>query len=188
MISQCKIVITHYQFLFRILSRSRVLSPENLQAALSVVKKSSPEIAFQYPVDQTSCEPRKKRTKISAIIQRMRAMRKTWTTVSPQIISTSQSSNKEIERSNKQARIAAILQKMRKMREKWTTSMPVTTEKIVSMTQDAQEINTPSTLALKSKFSSSQKVDLPHNGSWRFDSNNILYILLLHICTYLNTC
>ena len=115
-------------------------------------------------------------------------MRKTWTTVSPQIISTSQSSNKKIESSNKQARIAAILQKMRKMREKWTTSMPFTTEKMVSMTQDAQEINTPSTLALKSEFLSSNKVDLPHNGSWRFDSNNILYILLLHICTYLNTC
>ena len=177
-----------YQFLFRILSRSRVLSPDHLQAALSVVKKASPEVAFQYPVDQTSCEPRKKKTKISAIIQRMRAMRKTWTTVSPQIISTPKNSNSKIESSNKQARIAAILQKMRKMREKWTTSMPFTTERMVSTTRDAQEINTPSTLALKSKFSSSHKVDLPHNGSWRFNSNKILYILLLNICTYLVTC
>ena len=183
-----QIAIIHYQLLSRILSRSRMISPEHLQASLDVVKKASPEVAFQYPVDQTSCEPRNKKSNISPIIQRMRAIRKNWTTVSPHIISASDSSNKKIESTNKQARIVAIIQKMREKRKKWTTSMPFTMEKAVPMTQDTQDINTPSTLALKKMFSSSYKDDLAHNGSWRFKSHNILYVLLLIICAHLNIC
>lgn len=118
----------------------------------------------------------------------MRALRKNWTTVSPQIISTSESSNEKIESSNKPAKIAAIIRKMREKRKKWTTSMPFTTEKIVPIAQDAKDVHTPSTLAFKKIFSSPRKDNLPHNGAWRIDGNNILYILLLLICTHLKTC
>ena len=141
------------------------------------MKKANPEAAFQYPVDQASCEPRKKKTQISAILKKMRAMRKKWTTAAP-----------PTDNSDKKSRISAIIKKMREMRKKWSTPRPLTTKANVSSTKDKYNFITPSTLALKSKLSTSQKVDLLHNGSWRFDSNNFLYLLLLHICTYINAC
>ena len=166
-----------YFFIFRILSRSRVLSSEHLKTALNAMKKTNPDAAFQYPVDQTSCEPRKKKAKISAIIKKMRAMRKTWTTTVP-----------STQKSDKKSRISAIIQKMREMRKKWTTPKPLTGQIMVSKRQNTYELITPSTQALKSKLSSSQSIDNAYNGSWRFDKNSFLYILLLHICTYLNSC
>ena len=141
------------------------------------MKKANPEAGFQYRVDQTSCEPRKKKTQVSAIIKKMRAIRKTWTTTAPSSV-----------RSNKKSRISAIIKKMREMRKKWTTTKPFTTETMVSTTQDTYELITQSLLALKLKHSASQNIDNANNGSWKFDSNNFLYILLLHICTYLNSC
>ena len=159
------------------LSRSRSLLSEHLRAALDVMKKANPEAAFQYSVDQTSCEPRKKKTKISAMIKKMRAIRKTWTTTAP-----------STDKSDKKSRISAIIKKMREMRKKWTTPQPSTTETMVSTTQDTYELLTQSPLALESKDSASQSIDNANNGSWRFDSNNFLYILILHICTYLNSC
>ena len=164
-------------FIFRILSRSRVLSSEHLQIALNVMKNTNPDAAFQYPVDQTSCEPRKKKNKISAIIKKMRAMRKTWTTTVP-----------STQKSDKKSRISAIIQKMREMRKKWTTPKPLTAEIRGPRSQNEYELITPSTQALKSKLSTSQNIGNAHNGSWRFDKNSFLYILLLHICTYLNSC
>lgn len=138
---------------------------------------ANPAADFQYPVDQTSCEPRKKKTQISAIIKKMRAMRKNWTTTPP----TADSSNKK-------TRISALIQRMREMRKKWTTPKPLTTEKLVPMIQESFISITPSTQALKRSPLSSHRVDIPINSSWRFNSNNVLYILLLHICTFLNAC
>ena len=141
------------------------------------MKKTNPEAAFQYRVDQTSCEPRKKKTQISAIIKKMRAMRKTWTTTVP-----------STKKSDKKSRISAIIKKMQEMKKNWTTTKPLTTETMFSTTMNTHELITQSPLALKSKLSASQNIDNSKNGSWRFDSNNFLYILLLHICTYLNSC
>ena len=141
------------------------------------MKKANREAAFQYRVDQTSCEPRKKKTQISAIIKKMRAIRKTWTTT---VSST--------KKSDKKSRISAIIKKMREMRNNWTTTTPLTTETMFSTNTDAYELITQSPLALKSKLSASQNINNSNNGSWRFESNNFLYIMLLHICTYLNFC
>ena len=141
------------------------------------MKKTNPDAAFQYPVDQTSCEPRKKKAKISAIIKKMRAIRKTWTTTVP-----------STQKTDKKSRISAIIQKMREMRKKWTTPKPLREEIMVSKRPNTFKLIAPSTQALKSKLSASQNIVNAHNGSWRFDKNSFLYILLLHICTYLNSC
>ena len=136
---------------------------------------ANPAADFQYPVDQASCEPRKKKPQISAIIKKMREMRKNWTTSPP-----------TAESSDKKARISSLIQRMREMRKKWTTAKPLTTDKMVSTTQESLSNVIPSIQALKRR--SSQNVDLPINSSWRFNSNNVLYILLLHICTFLHAC
>ena len=148
------------------LSRSRSLLSEHLRAALDVMKKANPEAAFQYSVDQTSCELRKKKNQISTMIKKMWASTK---------------------KSDKKSKISVIIKKMRDMRKLWTTPNSLTTETMVFRTQDTHELATQSALTYKSKFSMIQNIDNSHNASWRFDSKNILYILLLHICTYLNS-
>ena len=103
-------------------------------------------------------------------------------------LTTTVSSTKK---SDKKSRISAIIKKMREMRNNWTTTTPLTTETMFSTNADAYELITQSPqspLALKSKLSASQNINNSNNGSWRFESNNFLYIMLLHICRYLNFC
>ena len=155
----------YHEFLFRILSRSRVLSPEHLEEVSNVVQMASPASSFRYSVEQASCKPMKKKTQISAIIEKMRAMRKNWTTTPPTVDSFI-----------KKSRISALIQRMREIRKTWTAPKPLTTAKMVPMNQESLINITPSTQELKARHVPSQRVDIPINSSWRFDSNNVLYI------------
>ena len=158
--SDLKFISKFYSFINRMLSRSRSLLSEHLRAALDVMKKANPEAAFQYSVDQTSCEQRKKKTQISTMIKKMWASTK---------------------KSDKKSRISAIIKKMRDMRKQWTTPKSSTTETMVFRTQDTHELATQSALTYKSKFSMSQNIDNSHNASWRFDSKNFLYSVITYL-------